>query len=271
MNAKNKNLSCQICGEKFQTKNLLIIHRANHDRPERNNPSTSTGARPKETPRRSTRVKKNTETEVVTMSVKSKTKNVENKNPKKLRTTPPLVDIAESEEDESVPTPLNTSALSEDTCWRIMKDLQTKITTEIGNQLSKTRKEIVNQVTKNLCEELMQRWIEASYREVQRAEVREILAELRAKESNVQPRDPAAGPSRESNVQPKDPAAGLSRETCDGEMSSDIGQDKDKNPIPESDDGEDESEEEKLVIYAVTPEDHPLHTCAKSERENEEE
>ena len=278
-----------------QMRNQLILHVAGHDR---NSPipSTSSGARPKETPRRSSRVKQGTRAETETVSARSKTKNVVNKTSKKQRTTPPLVDITEDDED-NVPTPLNSSVLSEDTCLRAIEEMRMKLSDDLGNKLSEAQRHIVSQVTRNLQGELRQRWIEEENRELQRQEVRDILSHFREKErlkkQNAQPEDSETSPrlvrrgketivithhqpkdpgtheketKKESEVQPKVPRAGLVKETCDGECDH-----VPESPVQESETGEEESEVYESEVYTSKSEDLPQHVGAVSTDESEEE
>ena len=106
----------------------------------------------------------------------------------------------------------------------------------------------------------MNRWIESSAKELQRAEVRRILAEIRAAEK-VEESDVNSETSEETE---------MVEENADGTMSTDKNQENDDNPDPERKDGNDDSDEERFTVYAIFPKGHPLHTCAKSDEDEEE-
>ena len=171
-----KSYNCGICGDTLPTRNQLILHVAAHRKSEKPIPSTS-GTKPKETPRRSNRVK-NTRSETVMVSTRSipEVKKTVAKTTRKDRKSPPVVDIT-GDDESNVKT-----VMSEETLLKAIDEMKMKLQEDLTHKLTEVQKVIIASVTKNLQGELQKRWLEEENRESRRQEIRDLLTHFREKE-----------------------------------------------------------------------------------------
>ena len=172
-----KGYNCGICGHTLPTRNQLILHVAAHRKPENQTPSTS-GTKPKETPRRSTRVKNTRSEAVMTTRYVPDVKKTVAKTTRKDRKSPSVevVDITGDGENNVKP------AMSEEKLLKAIDEMKMKMQEDLTHKLTELQKEIIASVTKNVQGELQKRWRDEENRESRRQEIRDLLTHFREKE-----------------------------------------------------------------------------------------
>ena len=172
-----KSYNCGICGHTLPTRNQLILHVAAHRKPENQTPSTS-GTKPKETPRRSTRVKNTRSEAVMTTRYVPDVKKTVAKTTRKDRKSPSVevVDITGDGENNAKTT------MSEEKLLKAIDDMKMKMQEDLTHKLTELQKEIIASVTKNVQGELQKRWRDEENRESRRQEIRDLLTHFREKE-----------------------------------------------------------------------------------------
>ena len=172
-----KSYNCGICGHALPTRNQLILHVAAHRKPEGQTPSTS-GTKPKETPRRSTRVKNTRSEAVMTTRYVPDVKKTVAKTTRKDRKSPSVevVDITGDGENNAKTT------MSEEKLLKAIDDMKMKMQEDLTHKLTELQKEIIASVTKNVQGELQKRWRDEENRESRRQEIRDLLTHFREKE-----------------------------------------------------------------------------------------
>ena len=172
-----KSYNCGICGHALPTRNQLILHVAAHRKPEGQTPSTS-GTKPKETPRRSTRVKNTRSEAVMTTRYVPDVKKTVAKTTRKDRKSPSVevVDITGDGENNAKTT------MSEEKVLNAIHDMKMKMQEDLTHKLTELQKEIIASVTKNVQGELQKRWRDEENRESRRQEIRDLLTHFREKE-----------------------------------------------------------------------------------------
>ena len=172
-----KGHNCGICGHTLPTRNQLILHVAAHRKPENQSPSTS-GTKPKETPRRSTRVKNTRSEAVMTTRYVPDVKKTVAKTTRKDRKSPSVevVDITGDGENNVKP------AMSEEKLLKAIDEMKMKMQEDLTHKLTELQKEIIASVTKNVQGELQKRWRDEENRESRRQEIRDLLTHFREKE-----------------------------------------------------------------------------------------
>ena len=172
-----KGHNCGICGHTLPTRNQLILHVAAHRKPENQSPSTS-GTKPKETPRRSNRVKNTRSEAVMTTRYVPDVKKTVAKTTRKDRKSPSVevVDITGDGENNVKP------AMSEEKLLKAIDEMKMKMQEDLTHKLTELQKEIIASVTKNVQGELQKRWRDEENRESRRQEIRDLLTHFREKE-----------------------------------------------------------------------------------------
>ena len=172
-----KSYNCGICGHALPTRNQLILHVAAHRKPEGQTPSTS-GTKPKETPRRSTRVKNTRSEAVMTTRYVPDVKKTVAKTTRKDRKSPSVevVDITGDGENNA------KTMMSEEKVLNAIHDMKMKMQEDLTHKLTELQKEIIASVTKNVQGELQKRWRDEENRESRRQEIRDLLTHFREKE-----------------------------------------------------------------------------------------
>ena len=172
-----KSYNCGICDHTLPTRNQLILHVAAHRKPENQTPSTS-GTKPKETPRRSTRVKNTRSEAVMTTRYVPDVKKTVAKTTRKDRKSPSVevVDIT-GDDENNVKT-----VMSEEKLLKAIDEMKMKLQEDLTHKLTEVQKVIIASVTKNLQGELQKRWLDEENRESRRQEIRDLLTHFREKE-----------------------------------------------------------------------------------------
>ena len=298
-----KSYDCGICGDTLPTRNQLILHVAAHRKTElrvvleKPVPSTS-GTKPKETPRRSNRVK-NTRSETIMVSTRSipEVKKTVAKTTRKDRKLPPVVDIT-GDDESNVKT-----VMSEETLLKAINEMKMKLQEDLTHKLTEVQKVVIASVTKNLQGELQKRWIEEENRESRRQEIRDLLThfreEKRMKMKNAEPysetsprlirraeetivithRQPKDGkherntdlsaigePDEEPEAGPQDPRARQVEENRNDESVE-----VPKSPVQIEESGEEESQEDESSVENSKSNDLPQHIIGASSTDEEEE
>jgi hypothetical protein len=186
-----KSYNCGICDHTLPTKNQLILHVAAHRKLENQTPSTS-GTKPKETPRRSTRVKNTRSEAVMTTRYVPDVKKTVAKTNRKDRKSPSVevVDIT-GDGENNVKT-----AMSEEKLLKAIDDVKMKMQEDLTHKLTELQKEIIASITKNVQGELQKRWRDEENRESRRQEIRDLLTHFREKEKKkMENAEPNSGTS----------------------------------------------------------------------------
>ena len=186
-----KGHNCGICGHTLPTRNQLILHVAAHRKPENQSPSTS-GTKPKETPRRSNRVKNTRSEAVMTTRYVPDVKKTVAKTTRKDRKSPSVevVDITGDGENNVKP------AMSEEKLLKAIDEMKMKMQEDLTHKLTELQKEIIASVTKNVQGELQKRWRDEENRESRRQEIRDLLTHFREKErKKMENAEPNSGTS----------------------------------------------------------------------------
>ena len=172
-----KGHNCGICDHTLPTRSQLILHVAAHRKPENQSPSTS-GTKPKETPRRSTRVKNTRSEAVMTTRYVPDVKKTVAKTTRKDRKSPSVevVDITGDGENNVKP------AMSEEKLLKAINEMKMKMQEDLTHKLTELQKEIIASITKNVQGELQKRWRDEENRESRRQEIRDLLTHFREKE-----------------------------------------------------------------------------------------
>ena len=292
-----KSYNCGICGDTLPTKNQLILHVAAHRKSEKQIPSTS-GTKPKETPRRSTRVK-NTRSETVMVSTRSipDVKKTVAKTTRKDRKSPSVevVDITGDGENNVKTT------MSEEKLLKAIDDMKMKMQEDLTHKLTELQKEIIASVTKNVQGELQKRWRDEENRESRRQEIRDLLTHFREKEKmkleNAEPnsgmslgvvggaeetivisyRQPRDGthernatekteqPDGEPEAGPQDPRARQVEGNRDDESVKEP-----ESPVQTEESGEEESDGDESSVEISNIRLIPQHTIGASSTDEEE-
>ena len=186
-----KGHNCGICDHTLPTRSQLILHVAAHRKPENQSPSTS-GTKPKETPRRSTRVKNTRSEAVMTTRYVPDVKKTVAKTNRKDRKSPSVevVDIT-GDGENNVKT-----AMSEEKLLKTIDDVKMKMQEDLTHKLTELQKEIIASITKNVQGELQKRWRDEENRESRRQEIRDLLTHFREKErKKMENAEPNSGTS----------------------------------------------------------------------------
>ena len=186
-----KGHNCGICDHTLPTRSQLILHVAAHRKPENQSPSTS-GTKPKATPRRSNRVKNTRSEAVMTTRYVPDVKKKVAKTTRKDRKSPSVevVDITGDGENNVKP------AMSEEKLLKAIDEMKMKMQEDLTHKLTELQKEIIASVTKNVQGELQKRWRDEENRESRRQEIRDLLTHFREKERRkVENAEPNAGTS----------------------------------------------------------------------------